>query len=121
MIKVVPKKWGKEEWIINDEYCGKILTLNKDMFTSIHYHKDKKETMCLLIGSIRIDWYPFHDYVKRNKLICSVTLTKFQSFTVYPMNVHKITGLHGLNQVIEISTHHEDADSYRLRRNEKNK
>jgi hypothetical protein len=28
-MKVVEKVWGKEHWIVNNEYCGKLLILKK--------------------------------------------------------------------------------------------
>ena len=115
MIKIVNKRWGKEEWIINDEYCGKILTIKKGISTSTHYHKLKKETMFVLNGCVKIEWYPFQDYIKRKRLVCSVILSKFQSFTLFPMTVHRITGMFEMNKVMEISAHHEDSDVCRIR------
>ena len=42
-IKIVPKGWGHEKWIVNNEmYCGKILFMEKNKRCSWHYHKSKR-------------------------------------------------------------------------------
>ena len=47
-IKIVPKGWGYEKWIVNtDEYCGKLLHFIKGKKCSWHYHKLKDETFYL--------------------------------------------------------------------------
>ena len=44
-IKHVPKGWGYEKWITNNEkYCGKLLYFNKGKKCSWHYHEIKEET-----------------------------------------------------------------------------
>ena len=44
-LHVVPKGWGFEKWIVNNEkYCGKLLYFIKDRKCSWHYHKIKDET-----------------------------------------------------------------------------
>jgi len=43
-VKHVEKVWGSEDWIVNREYCGKVLNLNKGFRCSMHYHKNKDET-----------------------------------------------------------------------------
>lgn len=41
----VPKGWGFEKWIVNNEkYCGKILFFVKGKKCSYHYHEIKDET-----------------------------------------------------------------------------
>ena len=43
-IKFVPKGWGHEKWIVNNEkYCGKLLFFEKGKRCSWHYHKEKKK------------------------------------------------------------------------------
>ena len=43
-IKFVPKGWGYEKWIVNnEEYCGKLLFLAKGKKCSWHFHKLKDE------------------------------------------------------------------------------
>ena len=43
-IKFVPKGWGFEKWIVNnEEYCGKLLYFAKGKRCSWHYHVLKDE------------------------------------------------------------------------------
>ena len=52
-LHVVPKGWGFEKWIVNNEkYCGKILYFVKDRKCSFHYHKLKTETFYIQSGKI---------------------------------------------------------------------
>ena len=56
--KIVPKAWGEELWIHNDEeYCGKILRFFKagNKF-SLHYHILKKESWYVAKGSFEYIW-----------------------------------------------------------------
>ena len=51
-IKLVPKGWGFEKWIVNKpEYCGKLLYLVKDKKCSWHYHKLKDEVFFIQSGA----------------------------------------------------------------------
>ncbi len=55
-IKIVPKGWGEERWIHNDEfYCGKILVVRQDKHCSLHYHKLKTETFYIQSGHVRLE------------------------------------------------------------------
>ena len=54
-LKIVPKGWGFEKWIVNNEkYCGKILYIVKDHKCSWHYHKIKDETFYVQSGKIEL-------------------------------------------------------------------
>ena len=114
MIKTIPKKWGTEEWVVNDEYCGKVLTFLKDMTSSIHYHKNKKETFFIILGGVHIESSPVKDFMKNRKFVKRVTLYKWMSFTLLPFTVHRITGIWSRNVIIEISSHHKNSDVYRI-------
>lgn len=103
MIKTVQKKWGREEWIVNnDKYCGKILHVNAGWCCSLHYHKIKHETFYIRKGCVEI----ILDGVKR-------TFTPGMSLEVNPMAVHIFSAIIN-TEIIEFSTHHEDSDSYRM-------
>ena len=53
LVKHVPKGWGYEKWIVNNEkYCGKLLFFEKGKKCSWHYHKLKHETFYLHSGRI---------------------------------------------------------------------
>lgn len=115
MIKVVPKKWGREEWIVNDEYCGKILFIRKNCCTSIHLHTQKKETLFVLSGEIQLEWALLQDFNKKRRFTHCISLSKGQSFTLFQSIVHKISGIGKNTKVLEVSTHHEESDTTRLK------
>jgi quercetin dioxygenase-like cupin family protein len=100
-IKIVPKVWGEERWIVNRDYCGKLLILNKGFRCSIHHHKNKDETFYVNKGKVLL-------YLDGEKLI----MKPGQAQLVKPNQKHRFTGLED-SEIIEFSTHHEDSDSYR--------
>jgi len=99
--KEVPKVWGKEIWLANYDYCGKLLILNKGFRCSMHYHKNKDETFYINKGKVLME-------IDNEKKIMlpgdSVRLTQGMK--------HRFTGLED-SEIMEFSTHHEDEDSYR--------
>ena len=102
--KFVPKVWGGEEWIVNREYCGKVLYLVSGFRCSRHYHKLKDETFYVVDGEVSIEL----DGQRR-------TLTKGESVIVERGVVHTFQAAGGCGAtIIEFSTHHEDDDSYRI-------
>jgi quercetin dioxygenase-like cupin family protein len=57
--KWVPKGWGGESWVVNNEsYCGKILLIKKGFRVSWHYHKLKDETFFCQKGKLLL----FHSW-----------------------------------------------------------
>jgi quercetin dioxygenase-like cupin family protein len=100
-IKIVPKVWGEERWIVNRGYCGKLLVLKKAFRCSIHYHKDKDETFYVNKGKVLLE-------LDGNKII----MGPGQAQLVKPNQKHRFTGLED-SEIIEFSSHHEDSDSYR--------
>ena len=53
MQKIVPKGWGYEMWIENNElYCGKHLHVLLTRWCSVRYHKNKKETFYVIKGEL---------------------------------------------------------------------
>jgi mannose-6-phosphate isomerase-like protein (cupin superfamily) len=109
------KSWGWEEWIVNNAlYCGKRLHFTKvNVPTSLHFHKNKHETM----------------YVERGQFVITVvdtrtaeptdyTLNEGESLVIEPMTAHRIVCRGRANAesgiLVEFSTHHEDDDSYRV-------
>lgn len=102
-VTIVPKLWGYEKWLENNEkYCCKILSLNKGYQCSLHYHKNKDETFLVTEGHIRLE------------LGGEVIDMRPGSFVrVLPNMPHRFAGLEN-SLIIEISTHHEEDDSYRV-------
>ena len=99
----VEKAWGKEIWMANTGlYCGKKLMLNKGKRCSLHYHKLKDETFYLDSGRIFLE-------IGGKEII----MNPGESIIVHPTINHRFSGLED-SVIIEISTHHEDSDSYRV-------
>ena len=99
--KEVLKVWGHEEIIVNRDYCGKKLILNKGFRCSMHYHKLKDETFYILSGKVLLE-------IGMKKWI----MLPGDSMLIKPGQKHRFTGLED-SEIIEFSTHHEDSDSYR--------
>ena len=99
--KEVKKEWGKEIWIVNRDYCGKKLILNKGFRCSMHYHKNKDETFYILNGKVLLE-------IGMQKNI----MLPGDSILIKPGQKHRFTGLE-FSEIMEFSTHHEDSDSYR--------
>tara|TARA_Y100000310_G_C20575444_1_gene760168 strand:+ start:138 stop:533 length:396 start_codon:yes stop_codon:yes gene_type:complete len=100
-IKIVQKVWGKEKWIVNRDYCGKLLILKKGFRCSMHHHKNKDETFFINKGKVFLE-------LDGKKII----MNPGDSELVMPNQKHRFTGLED-SEIIEFSTHHEDEDSYR--------
>lgn len=110
-MQTVKKVWGWEEIFVNEpEYCGKLLHVTPGYQCSLHYHKNKKETFSVLEGSVLLEQrdirgIPFEEklYPGDSRTIMPGTQHRFQSATM------------GYSAIIlEVSTHHEDSDSYRI-------
>jgi mannose-6-phosphate isomerase-like protein (cupin superfamily) len=100
-IKIVPKEWGEERWIVNRAYCGKILLLKKGYRCSLHHHKVKDETFYISKGCVLLE--------------CdgkAVIMNPGDALLIQPNSKHRFTGLQD-SEIFEFSTHHEDSDSYR--------
>lgn len=103
-LKVVPKVWGEELWLVNsDKYCGKLLTVNKGAESSYHYHREKEETFYCLYGKVSLT-IEGKDY----------TLTPHSCpMTIEPNEKHSFVGLVE-SVILEVSTHHDNSDVVRL-------
>lgn len=101
-VKQVKKEWGLEIWMANTSlYCGKKLILKKGKRVSLHKHKNKDETF----------------YIDKGKLLMEIgsdvkVLKIGDVVRIKPGVLHRFTGLKD-SVIIEISTHHEDDDTYR--------
>ncbi len=55
--KLVEKEWGHEIWLANNEkedYCGKILRINRGHTSSLHFHMEKHETFYVTEGILQV-------------------------------------------------------------------
>src|SRR3989344_4962994 len=96
------KKWGCEDWIINDkDYCGKRLLLNRGYQCSIHYHQIKKETFYVTKGLVLLQ-------VGAERVLMKPS----NSLKINPDEKHRFIGITDA-EIMEFSTHHDERDSYR--------
>jgi mannose-6-phosphate isomerase-like protein (cupin superfamily) len=109
-IHFVRKSWGSETWFQNNQlYCGKELYVLNGRTSSeglFHYHKNKDETFYILIGSLFLEYYKPDDNPK------GVVLHKGDSFRILPKVRHRFTAMKKDCRFIEVSTFHDDNDSY---------
>jgi len=105
------KRWGWEEWIVNNHlYCGKRLhfeVLNGS--TSLHFHAVKHETMYVESGRFGITIVD-----TGNAASLTHVLDQGDSIVIPPNTPHRITALTVPAVLVEFSSHHEDSDSYRI-------
>ena len=101
-ISDVRKVWGSEHWVVNDDYCGKILKLKRTFRCSLHLHKLKDETFLVLTGKVRFEL--------SGKVII---LNPTDIIDIPKKSLHRFSGLKD-SVIVEFSTHHEDEDSYRV-------
>mgnify|MGYP001432797486 CR=1 FL=1 len=112
----IEKTWGYENIFTNNElYCGKIITINKDSISSggkFHYHKIKDETFFVVDGCLILE-------LIINGEINSFILVpdKMTAIRIKPNTPHRFKGVSDCT-FIEVSTHHEDSDSYYLNDNQ---
>ena len=105
----VPKGWGEEIIIENNEmYCGKILRFKKGCKFSMHYHMIKDETWYVNSGEFIYRWIDTEtaDVTEQNLKVGDVVRQR-------PGQPHQLEALTD-GEVFEVSTHHEDKDSYRV-------
>lgn len=86
-MQVIEKPWGKEEVIeINDRYMVKRLTMWKGHRCSLQYHNQKKETIYVLSGALRIL------LGKDRETLEAKVFQPGDSVTIAPGMVHRMEG-----------------------------
>ena len=115
-IRHVPKGWGAELWIHNDElYCGKILVLKGGKRCSLHYHKLKTESFYVQSGRLQLELTDVGATQQIPPLIReSFELGPGEAVLLRPYLVHRFTGLADETRIFEFSTQHFDEDSHRI-------
>ncbi len=102
-ISLVPKVWGYEKWLENnDKYCCKLLSLNKGYQCSLHYHKEKDEMFFVTKGHVRLE---------SDGKIAHMKAGNFQR--IRPGTKHRFRGIED-SIIIEVSTYHDEGDSHRI-------
>ena len=105
----VPKGWGEELIIENNEmYCGKLLIFKKGCRFSMHYHMIKDETWYVDKGKFLYRWIN-----TQNAEVIEQYLKEGDTVRQLPGQPHQLEALTD-GVIFEVSTHHEDKDSYRV-------
>src|SRR4051794_7354976 len=76
----IDKGWGYELWIVNKDYCGKLLHFKQGKKCSWHYHLLKDEVFCLHSGRLLVRFGQSDDL----GTAASVLLLPGMSFAVPP-------------------------------------
>ena len=106
---VVPKGWGEELIIENNEmYCGKLLFFNKGCKFSMHYHLIKDETWYVNSGKFIYRWIDTETAETHE--------VKLKEGDIVRQRVGQLHQLEAVTygEIFEVSTHHDDSDSYRV-------
>ncbi len=107
-IDIVPKVWGHEKWLENNEkYCSKLLSLKKGYQCSLHYHRVKDEMFLVTKGHVRLEV---------GKKVLHMREGNFAR--ILPGTLHRFRGIED-SEILEVSTHHSEKDSYRLEESRK--
>lgn len=107
--EVHPKGWGNELWIQNcPEYCGKVLKFNKGASFSNHYHWHKKESWYVVYGQLLMRYYNLSNADQKERIIYEGEVVNIPAG-----NPHQLTALDD-SMIFEVSSMHEDTDSYRI-------
>src|SRR6266704_1543535 len=100
----VAKGWGYELWIVNKDYCGKLLHFRKGKRCSWHYHRRKDEVFFLQSGRLTVAFADHDDRAAAH----TVTLLPGMAFAVPTGLRHQMTAEED-SDLFEFSSHHDDA------------
>jgi len=110
--QVVNKSWGNEIRIVDNEdnnYSGKLLNLNQNESTSIHFHSKKHKTLYVLSGTLNIEVIE-----PESAELMRYSVDSEETFEIEQNVAHRLLAKDGPVTVIEISTYHHDEDVYRV-------
>lgn len=108
-LKIVEKAWGHEEIYVNNYlYCLKKLVFKKNAKFSLHMHFEKKETWICEKG-----WFILRYKDLENARDFEMDFKKGQIITIPKFLPHQLTAME-ISEIWEVSSHHEDSDSYRI-------
>src|SRR5436190_16983419 len=108
-IERVEKGWGYELWIVNKDYCGKLLHFHKGRRCSWHYHRLKDEVFYLQAGRLLVRF----GHGDHPATASSLLLLPGMSFEVPPGLRHRMEAQED-SDLFEFFTHHDEGDSIRL-------
>ena len=114
----VPKGWGEEIIIENNEmYCGKVLIFKKGCKFSMHYHMEKDECWYVEKGEFIYRWID-----TKTAEVYEGPIKEGDVVRQLPGQPHQLEYIgDGEGRIFEVSTHHEDSDSYRVAKGDSQK
>jgi len=93
-LKTIPKEWGTEYWYAQEpEYGAKVLIIQKDKSTSLHYHEVKKETLFVWAGNITLELDDQKIHMAEGTIV-----------TIKPGQKHRIMAHLNHTVILEVST-----------------
>jgi len=111
------KKWGKEDVFFNDQdLCLKRMVLRKGYKSSLHFHKQKKEIFRIESGRMCLEWIDTTNGTLYTECLGPNDTILLEVGTPRRFYTSEASGC----VFIELSTHHEDSDSYRVMPGEEN-
>jgi len=111
--QTITKTWGVEKWIVNEEtYNAKILVINPGSYTSLHFHKEKKEYLYIMSGEFALVTI---DLLKNPGKKQEILLSVGDMYIAEPLEFHQIRGVRA-GQILETSNRLDRGDIYRIER-----
>lgn len=111
MTYIIDKGWGREIIFADElEYCGKLMQFDKkgNKF-SMHYHANKDETWYVNRGSFLLSVINTLNATVNHKV-----LKQGETWRNAPLMPHQLEALEDNSEIIEVSTHDDAADNYRV-------
>jgi len=107
--QVIPKKWGCEIILHNDDkYCGKLLQFERGSRFSMHFHMMKTETWYVNYGVFNLRYIDTSTADMHTEILEAGTIIEIEPGT--PHQLIAVTK----GEIFEVSTPHYDSDSYRV-------
>ena len=98
MTRIVDKPWGHELiWAHTERYVGKILHVKKGESLSLQYHRAKDETIMVLTGVLRFEFFHDGDPPQTRELL------PHEPFHIRPGLRHRMTAVEDCD-IVEVST-----------------
>ena len=108
---IIPKGWGQEEiWADQPGYCGKNMVFETGKCFSMHFHRTKDETWLVQSGKFRLIWIDTEKAMKHTR-----RLRPGDTWRNAPLVPHQLICLES-GTVVEVSTHDDPYDNYRIER-----
>lgn len=100
----IPKAWGKEIIIVNNNlYAGKLLLIDKGAYSSIHSHREKDETFYCIEGGVLLVVEDKAHWLRPG----------VDPIRIKPGQRHMFVGV-AESKIIEVSTEDKNEDTVRL-------